>query len=183
METIPVHPSPAKISPPILPPSRRIDPFAALYREHRAFVRRVLLARGIAGADVEDLVQEVFTVVFRRGIFPPDDGQTRAWLWAIALRIGWNHRNLARHKVERFVQVIPVLGEEPRTVERIDAVRWLKRAVERLSPKLKAVLVGFVIEGRAMVDVARQLGIEVKTAWSRMKLARDEMARWGAVPG
>lgn len=182
MDTLPVRPSPAKISPPAPPPSRQNEAFSALYRKHRPFVRRALLGRGVAEANVEDLVQEVFTVVFGRGVFPPDDGQTRAYLWTIAVRIAANHRLLARHSRERSGEELPERGVEPRTVERIDAARWIRRVINRLSPKLRRVIVASEIEGRSIVDIAGELGIPVKTAHARIRLARNEIAKWRWLP-
>jgi RNA polymerase sigma factor (sigma-70 family) len=129
-------------------------------------------------ADVEDLLQDVFTVVFCRGVFPPDDGQTRAYLWRIAHRTASNHRLLARHTRERSGEELPESSVEPRTLERIDAGRWILRAIHRLSPKLRHVIVALEIEGRTADDIAKELGIPVKTAHGRIRLARVEIARW-----
>src|SRR5690606_12908857 len=111
-----VRPSSAKISLSIPPPPRGGDPFSALYRKHRAFVRAFLRRKGFAAADAEDLTQDVFAVAYRRGVYPPTDGQTRAWLSAITLRVVWNHRQLRRHRVERVFAELPELPEVPRAV-------------------------------------------------------------------
>jgi DNA-directed RNA polymerase specialized sigma24 family protein len=80
--------------------------------------------------------------------------------------------------MERMFAEPPEVHQMPRYVERIDAARWIRRAIERLSPKLWVVFVAVEIHGQTIVEVAKQLDIGLKAAFSRLELARAKLWRW-----
>src|SRR6185503_10712118 len=74
---------------------------AGVYAEHCDFVWRSLQHLGVRGADLEDMMQEVFVVVHRKlGGF---DGLSRVttWLFGICLRVVARHRRRAYFRFER----------------------------------------------------------------------------------
>jgi RNA polymerase sigma-70 factor (ECF subfamily) len=59
---------------------------AEVFREHGAFVFRLLRRLGIPDADLDDLTQEVFIIVHRSLDRYQEQNQMRAWLYRIAVR-------------------------------------------------------------------------------------------------
>ncbi|MDC3960159.1 RNA polymerase sigma factor [Polyangium jinanense] len=155
--------------------------FAQFYRECWGFVRSVLLKRGVPEREADDLTQEVFVVAWRRRDSMVWDRQARAWLYTVAGYIAANHCKLARHRTEAFVAELPEPAVHPQVTQAMDATRLLWRALPKLGAKLAPVLVAYEIEGRSMPEIARTLGIRLKTAYARLQLARNRLAHCAPV--
>ncbi|MDI1483191.1 RNA polymerase sigma factor [Polyangium sp. y55x31] len=150
--------------------------FAWFYREYRGFVRSVLLKHGrVEEREVDDLVQEVFLIAWRRRDGLVWGEQARPWLYTVALYIAANHRKLARNRVEDLAGEVPEPVAFPRVTEAIDAARLLARALRKLGRKVAAVLIAYEIEGQSMMEIARRLRIRLKTAYARLRLARERL--------
>ena len=69
-----------------------IPTFDEVYTAHVAFVWRTLRTFGVSDAQLEDAVQDVFVVVYRR--LPEWEGraQVTTWLFAIARRVASSYR-------------------------------------------------------------------------------------------
>ena len=184
MDTLPLCLRPANFSPPApvpsaappAPPAPSSSVFKLFHAEHCSFVRVVLLRRGVPDRDVEDLVQEVFLIAFRRWDSLVAE-QARPWLFVVAGFVASNYRNLARHRRESFSDEAPegvIPGFDP---ESIDAVRTLGRVLGRLRPKVREVFVRYALRGQSIQEIAQALGIKLKTAYARLDAARDCLAR------
>jgi RNA polymerase sigma factor (sigma-70 family) len=176
VDTLHLCPSPAKTP----------ADLARLYLEHRPFVRSVLLGRGVPSRDVEDLVHDVFVIVIGR-IGDLDPARTpRPFLYVIACRVASNYRRRARIWREELAGDLPdePLPEIITTVEdelsAHEAREQVLCRVGKLRPKLRAVLVAHELEGRPMPEIAALLGIPLKTAYARLRLAREALARSAA---
>ena len=60
---------------------------ATVFREHGAFVHRILRRLGVHPADVDDALQEVFVVVHRRLPEFDRDASMRPWVYGISVRV------------------------------------------------------------------------------------------------
>ena len=134
--------------------------------------------------DADDVAQEVFSVALRRIEDLDATRSARPWLFVVAMQLAANYRNLARHRVEPLsspptaepatdggdVEAALVAGEEQRLAREL---------IGRLRPKLRAVLVMHDLEERPIAEIAAALGILPKTAYARLKHARDDVLRRG----
>lgn len=155
--------------------------FRALYEAHASFVWRNLRRLGIADADVEDKMQEVFVVAHRRWDDFVDRGHgPRAWLFQIVLRVASDaRRHRRRHPVD------PDGGEaqdrqsiEPPQAAAVDkrqALDLLDRALSAIEMGRRAVLVLHEIEQMTAPEIARTLEIPLNTVYSRLRVARVEL--------
>ena len=66
-----------------------------LFRAHASFVAAFLGRLGTPAAEIDDLVQEVFLVVHRKGGYEMGPAQPRSWLGAIAIRVASSRRRNA----------------------------------------------------------------------------------------
>jgi len=147
------------------------------FRAHGPFLLRVVERLGGSGGHVEEIVQETFAVAFRKRAVLPEGSALRGWLYRTSANLVLHHRR----SVARFlgfserVQSEPLseLAPAPDEVAEGRADRLLvRRAVARLSFKLREVFVLYELEGMSSVEIAAALGISENTARSRLRLAR-----------
>lgn len=158
--------------------------FEKLYIREWAFVRRTVERYGVPARDAEDVAQEAFAVALRRIEDHDAARSARPWLFVIAMQLATNYRNLARHRVEALSFSPPdVPNREEADAESAlvagEEQAMARELIGRLSPKLREVLVQHDLEERPMATIAAELGIPLKTAHARLRLAREEVLRRG----
>ena len=155
--------------------------FRALYDAHAAFVWRNLRRLGVAAADVEDKVQEVFVVAHRRWADFVERGHgPRAWLFQIVLRVASDaRRHRRRHPIDPDGGIAQdrVIIDAPQTaaVARTEAIALLDRALATIHIDRRAVLVLHEIEQMTAPEVGKTLEIPINTVYSRLRVARIEL--------
>lgn len=160
------------------PPRRQSLVFDDVYREHFAFVWRAAKRLGAAGGSLDDVVQEVFVVVHRRlGDFE-GRSSVKTWLFGIALRVVRDHRRAARRRpVEPAVDVDSLESNAngpAENAERAEAVRVLHALLDQLADERREIFVMADLEQMTMPEIAETLGLNVNTAYARLRLARQE---------
>jgi RNA polymerase sigma-70 factor (ECF subfamily) len=163
-----------------------VAPFRAFFDRHVGFVWRAARACGVPDADVEDVVQETFVIASGKlGEVALDaDGAARAWLYTICANLARNRRKRAEHRLRRATPVEELTSLAAREAtpdaetERRQARTRLEALVARLDEDKRAVLVLYELEGLPMKDVAAAVGCPLKTAYSRLRLAREQLERW-----
>lgn len=157
--------------------------FRAVYDAHAAFVWRNLRRLGVADADVEDKVQEVFVVAHRRWTDFVDRGHgPRAWLFQIALRVASDtRRHRRRHPVDPDGGIAQdrasIEPPQAKEVARKEAIDLLDRALASIDLGRRAVLVLHEIEQMTAPEIAKTLEIPLNTVYSRLRVARTELER------
>jgi RNA polymerase sigma-70 factor (ECF subfamily) len=155
--------------------------FRALYEANAAFVWRNLRRLGVADADVEDKLQEVFVVAHRRWDEFADRGHgPRAWLFQIALRVASDaRRHRRRHPVDPDGGVAQerqsVDAPQSAALDQRRALDQLDRALANIDIGRRAVLVLHEIEQMTAPEIARTLEIPLNTVYSRLRVARVEL--------
>jgi RNA polymerase sigma-70 factor (ECF subfamily) len=152
-----------------------LDDLAALYAAHREFVWRVLANLGVPQSAVEDAVQDVFLVVHRRKDELEDRGVVRGLLFGIARRVARSHRRRAARPDK--LALLPdtaagaTLDEE---LARRQAAAIVEVFLDGLDDDRRMIFVLAEIEGMAMPEIAELLGIKLNTAYSRLRLVRQQ---------
>ncbi len=155
--------------------------FRSLYDDHVAFVWRNLRRLGVAPADVEDRVQEVFVVAHRRLATYEERGHgPRAWLFQIVLRVASEWRRHRRRHPEDVdgglaQDLEPVEADQPEMIERREALDQLDVALATLDVEKRAVLVLHEIEEMTAPEIAESLALPVNTVYSRLRVARQQL--------
>lgn len=157
----------------------RDDAVLAIVREHGAFVHRALARLGVREADVDDAFQEVLVVVHRRLSDFEGRSSLRTWLYGIAVRTAAAFRRRAAARYEIPVDEVPdgevgASAPDAHAAAR-EALRALDRALETLDDARRAVFVLYEIEELDMPEVAAALGCPLQTAYSRHKVAREQV--------
>jgi RNA polymerase sigma-70 factor (ECF subfamily) len=151
------------------------EAFRELYRIHRAQVAR--LVQRILGpdAEAEDVIQEAFVQVYRS--LPSFQGSSllSTWFHRVAVNVALQH--IRRRKRQVADPPEPSTGDpEPENdVLWRDRMRKLYAALDRLSPKKRAVFVLHEIEGLTAEDIARTLRTPLITVRTRLFYARKAL--------
>jgi RNA polymerase sigma-70 factor (ECF subfamily) len=153
--------------------------FRSLFEGHFSYVWGVLRRLGVRGDDVEDLAHEVFLNVYRHLAEYDPERAVRPWLFGFAFRVAAAHRRRARHR--REVIGAEVEFSDPRAPADDDVARseersLLLRALDEIELERRAVLVLHEWDGNAIPEVARALGIPLNTAYTRLRLAREDLS-------
>jgi RNA polymerase sigma-70 factor (ECF subfamily) len=151
--------------------------FRVIFEEQFAYVWNSLRHFGVRTDDLEDLAHEVFFRVHERLDEYDPSRALRPWLFAFAFRVAAAHRRLARHRVE-------VLGTDPDPADaglpaddaliRREDLGLALKALDAIELERRAVFLLHEIDGIAIPDVSTALGIPLSTAYSRLRLARQE---------
>ena len=154
--------------------SESVD-FNEIFREHGAFVWRVLRGLGTPPEQLEDATQDVFLVVYRRlGEFEARSS-VKTWLFSIARHVAANARRRRKRRPEAPLELEPVSSspDPAANVETARANRFMARFLEELDDAKRAVFLLGVIEGMPAPELALMLGIPVNTVYSRQRAARQ----------
>lgn len=163
------------------PPPDRPLTTRVVYERHANHVWRSLQRLGARGAELDDLVQEVFIVVHQRLESYSGEGSLPSWLFGICLRVVIAHRRRAYFRRERVTDSPPELAEPSESPEssaaRREARAKLERILDALEPEKRAIFVMFEIEKMDCAQIAEVLGVPVGTVYSRLHTAREAFRR------
>lgn len=156
--------------------------FEAVYAEFFPFVWRSARRLGVPPSALDDVVQEIFIVAHRR--LPDFEGRSsvRTWLFGIALRVVRQHRRTMRRKdratEEHDWEALPSTHPTPHdAAERAEELSLLHRLLDALDDDKREVFVLAELEQMPVPEIAIAVGINVNTAYSRLRLARGEFDR------
>ena len=154
------------------------DVFPEIMDTHFDRVWRVLVRRGIRGAALDDLVQEVFAAFFRAVCASGFPSDLRAELDGIAAGKASNHlRGAGRDPV---TVGLPSSGSEkprsgPDLLRALDVDEFRRRLLPALTAEQLAVVDAVLYRGLSHEEAALELGIPRTTVTSRLMAARRVM--------
>jgi RNA polymerase sigma-70 factor (ECF subfamily) len=158
----------------------------ALYDAHIAFVWRNLRRLGVPEAQLDDAAQEVFLVVHRRWqSFDPARAAPRTFLFGIVLRVAQNERRSLRRRSARFsanapreqIEQVAGHGAAPdELAEKREAARMLECVLAVLAEPERAIFLLVDVELMSVPEAAEALGLNLNTAYSRVRSARASFA-------
>jgi RNA polymerase sigma-70 factor (ECF subfamily) len=153
--------------------------FPRLYKQEFGYAWRTLRRLGVRESDLADTAHDFFIVVFRHLSDYDSSRPVRPWLFGIAVRVVSDYRRSARITREALGEAPEVVDRAPPADEQI-AERQAREAVmavlDTLELDRRAVLVMHDIDGHPVPEIAAALAIPVPTAYSRLRLAREDVA-------
>jgi RNA polymerase sigma-70 factor (ECF subfamily) len=160
------------------PAAETVD-FPSLYKQEFGYAWRTLRRLGVRERDLPDVAHDFFIVVYRRLSDYDSSRPVRPWLFGIAFRVVSDYRRLARNARETPEDAPEIVDHAPPVDEQI-AERQAREAVVRVLDELdldrRAVLVMHDLEDHPIPEIAAALNIPVPTAYSRLRLAREDLA-------
>jgi len=163
------------------PAEARSDAARRIFRQEFPYVFHTLRRLGVPSRDLEDLTHEVFITFYRRIDDYDEARPIRPWLFGIAFRIVSNDKSRLRTSCEHLSDAdLEPIDDAPLADAQLDLHRRRKLVLDvldTLDADRKAVLIMHDLDGEVMPDVAEALGIPLNTAYSRLRLAREEFKR------
>ena len=162
-------------------PSSSLDApaFRALYEAELPYVSRTLKRLGVAGADVEDLIHDVFVVVYRRWEEYDPCRPLKPWLFGIAFRMASNYRSRAHRRSEVSTATIDTIdpASDPTEADPFaERQSLVLRALATIEVTSRAVCVLHDIENQTAPSIALALEIPLNTVYSRLRNGRKKIA-------
>lgn len=151
--------------------------FHEMFESHFQYVWNSLRRLGIPLRELEDVTHDVFLRVYRQRHQYDPARPVRPWLFAFAFRVASDYRRLARHRLEVLGAPSDDVDPEPSAVDqlmRAEALSAGRAALETLELGRRAVFILYELDGCPMQEIALTLGIPVNTAYSRLRLAREQ---------
>lgn len=148
-----------------------------VFKAHHAFVWRILRHLGVAPADLEDVLQEVFMVVHRRLSEYREQDKMRSWLYAISMRVVRDHRRRVGRRQEdlREAPEVPHEAQQASTLADQQALSIAQRMIAELPEKQREVFMLYEIEQLSMSEIALAVGCPLPTAYARLRKARERV--------
>ena len=159
---------------------RALD-FPSLYRSEFPYVWKTLRRLGAPAQDIEDLAHDLFVVVHRHLSDYDTARPLRPWLFGIAVRVVADFRRSGRNQREIPWESFDVADGAPTAhegLEKREARTVLLNALDSLDLDRRAVFVLHEIDEIPVPEIAAALAIPLNTAYSRLRLARVDVAAW-----
>lgn len=154
------------------------DLIGALFDRHHQRLYRLARRMAPDREEARDLVQEVFLRAARRPrSIPAGTDAGEAWLVTVMVNLC---RDRQRRRVvrDRARHSLPAAAIEPSDPESAAVARvTVKKALRRLTPKRRAVIVLHELEGEPVARVAGLLGMARVTVRWHLSVGRRELAK------
>ena len=161
------------------PPAHMIrkDPVLEAYQQEITYVFHALRWLGARPDEVEDLAQEVFIALRRSWPHYDSSRPLRPYLFGVAFRVVSMQRRKRKRELAFASLEIRDGGAGPdEALQAKQARATVMRALERVPLRRRAVLVMHDLDGHPVPEIAAALAIPVATAYSRLRLAREDLA-------
>jgi RNA polymerase sigma-70 factor (ECF subfamily) len=163
----------------------RLDAFDELVRSYETTVHRILAQLNVAGADVEDLTQDVFLRVYRNLQRFRGQSSFYTWLYRITVNVFFDHNKKRKRADARLGRLQTALvdasnqGPDPQdpfgaTVEALTQEAF-SRAIALLPEPFRDVVSMREVDDLSYEEIAMITGISIGTVRSRLSRARARL--------
>lgn len=136
----------------------------------------------VADTDIaNDIFQDTLVRVIKALPDYKDTGKFSSWLFSIAHNLCRDHWR--RQKLEGMAEPAEMDTPEDTDVSRtplaeliaIENTEWLRKAIDRLNPKLKEVVLLHTYSEMSFREIAEQLNVSINTVLGRMHYAKQHL--------
>ena len=152
------------------------EAFDCLFRMLQEPLYRYIFSLVGARAPAEDILQEVFILIYRKIRWLREPELLRPWVYRIATRESFKHLKRERRWSDK-AEVESVLLDLPAPSRDELAPELIGQLVERLSPASRAVIVLHYLHEMPLAEIAEVMGVAVGTVKSRLAYGLDLMRR------
>lgn len=149
--------------------------FRIIHQRHFAKLRS--FAHRLTGdhATAEEVANDTFLVMWRSSARFQKRSKVSTWMFGIAYRIAMKKRQkLARRHLDLDLEAYPI--SDPRDISANAIQRHdIFRALDRLKPELRAVIVLIYFQGYLHAEIAEMLGCPVGTVKTRSLRAKQQL--------
>jgi RNA polymerase sigma factor (sigma-70 family) len=159
------------------PPSDSKERFRVLFETHQRLILGFALRRVDQPADAADIVNDVFTVVWRRIDQVPPGDEAKLWLYGVARHCLHNYRRGLSRRTrlqERLGDQLAKLVECDPSNE-VNARNAIREAMQRLPDEQREVMQLTVWEQLSPAEIAAVLDLRSATVRKRLFQARSTL--------
>jgi RNA polymerase sigma factor (sigma-70 family) len=161
------------------------DAFESLFRQYQGEVYRWIVRIVRNSATAEDLTVETFWRMHRaRGRFDPAMGNCGAWLRRIATNAAIDHLRNSRQEVSLLND--PVDTAQRRPDEQLGLRHEILHALDKLTPRVRVVVLLALVEEETYESIAQALGISESAVKLRVfrggRILRKILSKAGVHP-
>lgn len=153
---------------------------ADLFDAHHQRLYRLARRLTSSADDARDLVQDTFLRAARKsGAIPNGRASEEAWLVRVLTNLcrdQWRQRG-NRRRLDIAQQNQPMSAASPRAEDALVAHDLVWRALATLDPRRRAAIVLFELEGIAIPEIARLLGVSPVTVRWHLSRGRKELRK------
>jgi len=147
--------------------------WAPLLAAQVGYVHRTLQRLGARAGEIDDLLQDVFLVIWRRQSHYDPRQPLRSWIFGIVARVIQEHqRRRRRGLVPGFIDAPEEAPSPEQQLISAQARALVTSALQRLSLQHRRLLIMREIEEISVRDLADRLSVSAPTLYSRLKRAR-----------
>lgn len=149
------------------------EAFTELFSRYKQPIYAFFRRRLPEGSHAEELTQETFLVLFRSASRYEPRALFRTYLYAIAFKILRAHRRKLVFRAAFFPQA--PFQKEPATTDATESSLWIRRAVAKLDPTDREILLLREFEQLSYAEIGNLLHIPLNTVRSRLFRARTAL--------
>jgi RNA polymerase sigma-70 factor (ECF subfamily) len=152
--------------------------FRELFDAEFDFLFATLRRLGVSPSDLEDVTHEVLLRVYQHWHEYQPSRPVRPWLFVFAYRQASDYRRLARHRREVLSDSREPSSPAPSADDLLaarDRRALVEAALEHVDLDRRAVLLLHDLQETPMAEVAAMLDVPLPTAYSRLRVAREEL--------
>ena len=149
------------------------DSFSELFCRYKQPIFGFFRRRVFESAQAEELTQETFIAVYRAAARYQPRALFRTYLYAIGFRILRAHRRKAAFRATFFGHSASI--PDPGRQDATESAVWVRRALEKLDPMDREILLLREFEQLSYAEIADLLGLPVNTVRSRLFRARTAL--------
>lgn len=157
-------------------PSRLEEDVVALFDQLRNPVLRYLISLRISPQDAEEIVQEVFLLLFRHLRQHKPRTNLQGWIFKVAHNLALKHRARARRYSESAGEVADTTPGPDERLETIERRQRLLAVVRALSEQDRCCL-SLRAEGLKYREIAEVLGISLGSVANSLERALSRLTR------
>ena len=156
--------------------------FEEVYAGEKDYIWRTVRRLGVPERHTEDVTHDVLLIVHRKLEDFNPRRPLRPWLFGIAMRVASDFRRTSKNAKESpRAHLDPVDdGRHARSadmnIEEAEGRALVYQALDTLNDDRRAVFILHEIDGDSIPTIAEALSIPVNTAYSRLRVAREEFA-------
>lgn len=151
--------------------------FEAVYRREFSFVWAAARRFGVHPAALDDAVQDVFVTAHRRWDDLDTEVSPRAWLYGVTRRVAFRYRRTEARKARRRTAVHAASGRSEEPHAALESRFDVDAVLARLPPGRREVFVMSELLDMSGPEIAAELELPLNTVYSRLRLARKQLAR------
>lgn len=152
--------------------------FEQIFAAEFDYVFHTLRRLGVRPAELDDVTHDVFVAVYRKLADYDTSRPLRPWLFGFSYRIAKDHRALVRHGREvaddRTDELADSTPDLEATLDRKRARDLVLLALDEMDLEKRALVVMHDLDGEGVPAIAESLQIPLNTAYSRLRLAREQ---------